>query len=269
MAGSEVPPQGPGPRKGQGAAAGASRSAPDKDGQIVLAYCAAVRGILNDDQGGPLTPPGLRMAEGLRDVQASLQRNLALNKPGAAHGQLERLAGCIEKGLSCVKEEQEEVQEQTKEVARVAATLEEKAGSSKERRGKYEKLQEEYEGKGGTFYGHLARVMLSFMAGLFVGRKGKKGLTDNLDLERWFRKPKGHERRIHGRRHAGVRIVQEGPTLVLVLDAHDNRPGPFTVEELLPYRLAEEPPEQQEALQRRKVMRRARSKKNETPSSES
>ncbi len=236
MAGSEVPPQGPGravpagassgpgPRKGQGAPAGASRSAPDKDGQIVLAYCAAVRGTLNDDPGGPLTPPGLRMAVGLRDVQASLQRNLALNKPGAAHGQLERLAGCIEQGLGCVKEDQEEVRQQTKEIARVAATLEEKAGSNKERRGKYEKLQEEYEGKGGTFYGHLARVMLSFMAGLFVGRKGKKGLTDNLDLERWFRKPKGHERRIHGRRHAGVRIVQEGPTLVLVLDARVPRP---------------------------------------------
>jgi hypothetical protein len=30
---------------------------------VVLDYCAAVRGILNDDQGGPLHPPGLRMAE--------------------------------------------------------------------------------------------------------------------------------------------------------------------------------------------------------------
>jgi hypothetical protein len=25
--------------------------------------------------------------------------------------------------------------------------------------------------------------------------------------ERWFRQPKRHERRIHGRRHAGVRLV--------------------------------------------------------------
>src|SRR4029453_9552291 len=29
---------------------------------------------------------------------------------------------------------------------------------------------------------------------------------DNLDLERWFRQPKGHERRIHGHRHVGVRL---------------------------------------------------------------
>ena len=49
---------------------------------VVLDYCAAVRGILNDDQGGPLQPPGLRMADALGDVQASLQRNLAAQKGG-------------------------------------------------------------------------------------------------------------------------------------------------------------------------------------------
>jgi hypothetical protein len=49
---------------------------------VVQDYCAAVRGILNDDQGGPLQPPGLRMAEALGDVQASLQRNLAAQKGG-------------------------------------------------------------------------------------------------------------------------------------------------------------------------------------------
>jgi hypothetical protein len=35
---------------------------------VVLDYCAAVRGILNDDQGGPLEPPGLRMAAALNEV---------------------------------------------------------------------------------------------------------------------------------------------------------------------------------------------------------
>ena len=48
----------------------------DSAGAVMLAYCAAVRGILNDDQGGPLHPPGLRMAEALDDVRASIQRNL-------------------------------------------------------------------------------------------------------------------------------------------------------------------------------------------------
>ncbi len=48
----------------------------DSAGAVILDYCAAVRGILNDDQGGPLHPPGLRMAEALDDVRASIQRNL-------------------------------------------------------------------------------------------------------------------------------------------------------------------------------------------------
>jgi hypothetical protein len=48
----------------------------DEAGEVVLAYCAAVRGILNDDQGGPEHPPGLRMTEGLQEVRESLQRNL-------------------------------------------------------------------------------------------------------------------------------------------------------------------------------------------------
>lgn len=47
---------------------------------VVLDYCAAVRGILNDSQGGPLRPPGLRMSEALREVQQSLRRNVRLKK---------------------------------------------------------------------------------------------------------------------------------------------------------------------------------------------
>jgi hypothetical protein len=50
---------------------------------VVLEYCAAVRGILNDDQGGPLQPPGLRMAEALHEVRESLQRNLDEKKGGS------------------------------------------------------------------------------------------------------------------------------------------------------------------------------------------
>jgi hypothetical protein len=49
---------------------------------IVLDYCAAVRGILNDSQGGPLRPPGLRMSEALAEVRKSLERNLRLKKGG-------------------------------------------------------------------------------------------------------------------------------------------------------------------------------------------
>jgi len=103
--------------------------------------------------------------------------------------------------------------------------------------------------------------MTSFLPGLFVGEGKFEQINDNLDLERWFRLPKSHERRIHGHRHAGIRIVLEGPTLVHALDAHAVHPEPFTVDDLLPYRTTSEPLCQQQALNRRKVMRKARSKK--------
>jgi hypothetical protein len=55
----------------------------DPTGGVVLEYCAVVRGILNDDQGGPLHPPGVRMAEALTEVHASIQRNLDEKKGGS------------------------------------------------------------------------------------------------------------------------------------------------------------------------------------------
>jgi hypothetical protein len=65
------------------AAANLSAAVVDPAGSVVLDYCAAVRGILNDDQGGPLHPPGLRMAEALHEVQESIQRNLDAKKGGS------------------------------------------------------------------------------------------------------------------------------------------------------------------------------------------
>jgi hypothetical protein len=55
----------------------------DPAGAVVLDYCAAVRGILNDDQGGPLQPAGLRMAAALDEVRGSIQRNLDEKEGGS------------------------------------------------------------------------------------------------------------------------------------------------------------------------------------------
>ena len=55
----------------------------DPADSVVLDYCTAVRGILNDDQGGPLHPPGVRMAEALTEVHASLRRNLDEKEGGS------------------------------------------------------------------------------------------------------------------------------------------------------------------------------------------
>ena len=98
-----------------------------------------------------------------------------------------------------------------------------------------------------------------------MARKGEILPSDNLDIERWFRKPKGHERRVHGHKHAGVRIVVQGPTLLLALDAHERHSQPFTAADLLPYRDAQPPPDQLEAIQRHKLMRQARAKKTTYP----
>jgi len=59
---------------------------------VVLKYCAAVRGILNSDQGGPLHPPGLQMAEALGEVRDSIQRNLDEKKGGSRKPNLAVLA---------------------------------------------------------------------------------------------------------------------------------------------------------------------------------
>jgi len=146
-------------------------------------------------------------------------------------------------------------------VAKIAATLDEKSGTRANRRRRFERLQQRLASSGDAMRVQMAVVMAAFAVGLFAGSGKLRGLPmDNLDLERWFRLPKGHERRINGRRHAGVRLVQEGATLMPVLDAH-REGGVFTARQLLDYRNAKLPADEQEALSRRKVMRKARSKK--------
>jgi hypothetical protein len=130
-----------------------------------------------------------------------------------------------------------------------------------EREAQFLALWQEWETSVDPIHQQFAKVMSSFAPGLFVGGEEADCPADNVDLERWFKRPKGHERRIHGRRHAGIRLVQQGPTLMLALDAHVHHPGPFTVDDLEPYRHSRMPASQQEALERGKIMRQARSRR--------
>jgi hypothetical protein len=76
----------------------------DDAGTVVLDYCTTVRGILNDDQGGPLHPPGLRMAEALDEVRASLQRNLDAKKGDSpSSNSADSLAASTEAGTKCAR----------------------------------------------------------------------------------------------------------------------------------------------------------------------
>jgi hypothetical protein len=163
--------------------------------------------------------------------------------------------------LQAVAEEQKEIKELVKEVKRVEATLDPGKGTSEQRKKRFHRLKRRLKRSGNAVKMQMAVVMAAFVTGLFAGAEVDEEIRDNLDLERWFRLPKGHERRIHGRKHAGVRLVQEGATLMPTLDAHKDREEPFKAEELLDYKDARPPKQEQEALHRRKVMRRARSKK--------
>lgn len=160
-----------------------------------------------------------------------------------------------------VRDEQATIRQSVAEIGEVAATLDPQQGDVSQRKEKFAALTTRFQQASDPQHQQMAVVMISFVAGLFVGEATFEEIRDNLDLERWFRLPKSHERRIHGHRHAGVRIVQEGPTLVHALDAHLTHPGPFTGDDLLPYRTAQEPTCQREAIQRRKIMKKARSKK--------
>lgn len=70
------------PFEATGGAAAGEPGGEEEAGEVVRGYCAAVRGILNDSQGGPLHPPGVRMREAFQDVRDSLERNLHAKKGG-------------------------------------------------------------------------------------------------------------------------------------------------------------------------------------------
>jgi hypothetical protein len=170
------------------------------------------------------------------------------------------LAACIDKGLDLVRPQQGTIRCHVETIREVAATLDPSAKRSARRQSDFDAILARLDGDSDPTRGQMAGLMRSFRAGLFAGDDTFDQVHDNLDLERWFRLPKGHERRIHGHRHAGVRIVQEGPTLVHALDAHQTHPERFGVDDLLPYRSARAPACQCQAIHRRKVMQKARSR---------
>ena len=169
--------------------------------------------------------------------------------------------GCIDKGKNLVVQTQKQVAGYVATIREVDALLDPTKGRCAKRKQLFGALARKLLANEDTIWQQMGRVMSSFKPGLFAGGGRGDWPQDNLDLERWFRLPKGHERRIHGRCHAGVRIVQEGATMMLALDAHRQHPQPFTEADLRAYRDAEVPDSQKEVIHRRKVMRTARSTK--------
>ncbi len=168
----------------------------------------------------------------------------------------------MDRGLKVVRESLTKVKAYVQDLQAVDRTLrpnDETTGE--EREAQCILRRQAWESSADPMHQHFATMMRSFEPGLFVGGESADFPADNVDLERWLKRPKGHERRLHGRRHAGVRIVQQGPTLMLALDAHVHHDGPLTVDDLEPYGHARVPVSQQQAVERGKSMRKARSRK--------
>jgi len=236
----------------------------------VLDFCSAVRGILNDNHGGPCNPPGIRIVDALGDVHESLARILASGKCGPAFSLLDRLKGFIDRGVAEQEDTFSRVRGYTAQVREVVKVLTVEDGMSLADRepllaAKIAELQSFADDK---ICHAMAKMMTSFHVGLFAGAELSDYSHDNLDLERWFRLPKSHERRIHGHHHAGIRIVREGATPISTLDAHSQHPGVFTEDELAGFATATASASQLASQQRDGFMQKARSQKaNPAPES--
>lgn len=210
------------------------------------------------------------MVDALADVQESLARIASSGKSGPALSLLNRLKGFIDRGVAEQQDTFSRVRAYTAHVREVVEILTVDDGASlADRESLFEsKIAELQSFPDDKTYNDMVKMMTSFQVGLFAGSGLSDYPHDNLNLERWFRLPKSHERRIHGHHHAGIRIVREGATLIPTLDAHAQHPGVFTEEDLIGFATATAPASQIASQQRHGVMQKARSKKT-NPTAES
>lgn len=113
---------------------------------------------------------------------------------------MKRLHSYIKRGLSIYYSEQKEVEKYTNEIKIVANTLNSETGKLKNRLAKFRRLKSRFKNADDLIKNQMSEIMHSFRALLFVGDDNLSIPKAYLDLERWFKKPKGHERKIHGLR---------------------------------------------------------------------
>ncbi len=97
-----------------------------------------------------------------------------------AEEQFRRLADGLDRGRDAVRDEQESIRQYVKDVAEVATTLETEQGSCAERRERFEGLIDRFQHTGDAVHPRMAQVMVSFLAGLFVGEGKSEEIKDNL-----------------------------------------------------------------------------------------
>ncbi len=229
--------------------------------KILSVFCTILKGILNDNDNGPLDPPGLRMARKLREVQLMIEKLLETKKKGNIGIQLGHLIDRIDKGLDLYEEVRLRIIDYVQELKRINKTLISTQMPCKQRLKSFNKICKRLKDSDDPVKQHMSGFMTRFSDGLFSGGDNLEIPEDNQDLERWFKTPKSHERKINGHKHAGTRIVYEGPTLLPTLDAHKSSLRAFKIEELLPYVNFDAPETQVTAIARRQLMKKGNSKK--------
>jgi len=201
------------------------------------------------------------MANALGEVLTSIELNLKTPKKGIICEQLNKLKNCIENGLGIYNDDKPYILQCLEEINKIQDTINPKTGPWQQRILTFRKMVFRLRCSNDPIKMKMSKVMRSFFRGLFVGGDNLEMPDDNLDLERWFKTPKGHERRINGHSHAGTRIVYEGPTLMPTLDVHRRMDKPFTVDDLLPYAHVRIPSTQEAAMLRHRAMKCGNSKK--------
>ena len=113
---------------------------------------------------------------------------------------MKRLVGCIDRGLAVARDALEHVGLYARDLQAIDGLLRPSdTASGEEREARFISLQQAWQASTDAVEQHFAKMMSSFEPGLFVGGEVADFPADNVDLERWFKGPKGHERRIHGR----------------------------------------------------------------------
>src|SRR5262249_59283943 len=123
-------------------------------------------------------------------------------KGGRAEVLLKRLAGCIDRGMEGAREALTQVGHYVQDLRAVDGLLKPSdEATGEEREAQFLSLWQEWEASVDPIHQQFAKVLSSFAPGLFVGGEAAGFPADNVGLGRWFKRPKGHERRIRGRPH--------------------------------------------------------------------
>ncbi|MCP4402106.1 MAG: hypothetical protein GY801_32990 [bacterium] len=164
--------------------------------QLSSNYCAAVRGVLNDNHRGPLTPPGWRMTQALEAICDSLESTFPQPRTPIS-STLRRFYRYVQKGLVLYREASPRSADDLETITMVWETLDSTTGTVTERQTQFHQLRTQCATSSEPLKVAMSTVMKNCAPGLFVGSDDDELPGDNLDLERWIKGPKGHERHIH------------------------------------------------------------------------